>query len=573
MPIQQCCRMSQARFAWGGEGVAQPSIVFLRGRSSETDLDSMSLRYKEVSKEPDDSLMTRGSIDQPYFDIPGLGTDEPNEVRIQRAVDKIRAESYQVIASFSLEETKDRIVNLEMLIGTWLAESTEQALPYPFTEEMVHEILVGCDIRDDYMPFVVFRFITVSLKRHRESTPIFVRAGIIDFLKTCFSVSGSPELTWMVVTVFGLIFNSDRDVLETMVREEIDTILHVVRFIFEWEKVSAPVISVAGTGGEDTPAVYTDARREYVLAGLSCLVHILSVVTFPSDDLCMSCWHGLQRIENDFALVPEIVAYVNECFSKLAERHRPELVVHAMLDNNYYETLFDHLFILRKEDDIADSWFPICTCRILPLFRCLISANHEFYYRFADCGLLDMLMMALKCAGAHERKLLGRKMTQQDIVNILDLVLDILVLIDDDQITEHGPGQFQNIIIDGLRYLRQHSITVREYVVVAFAALMPKASDRTKTRVLRELRLVPDMLDICDTTCDKRAGCVLLRGIHVLLDFGIRTLPPAEIANDVAALDPATFASDLEDVITGESESVVSLEFIRRTIAELTGVE
>ena len=225
--------------------------------------------------------------------------------------------------------------------------------------------------------------------RNRGAHGYHAPLRIIDFLKTCFGVSGSPELTWMVVTVFGLIFNSDRDVLEAMVREDIDTILHVVRFIFEWEKVSAPVISVGGIGGEDSPAVYTDARREYVLAGLSCLVHILSVVTFPSDDLCMSCWHGLQRIENDFALVPEIVAYVNECFSKLAKGHRPELVVHVMLDNNYYETLFDHLFILRKADDIDDSWFPICTCRILPLFRCLISANHEFYYRFADHILSD----------------------------------------------------------------------------------------------------------------------------------------------------------------------------------------
>ena len=500
-----------------------------------------------------------------YFEMDQEEPEETNDDRMRRETEKVNQEAMRLIESFGSCDVKDRVVKLEMLLGSWIETLKYHELAYPFPSEMIHAILSNCALDDDYMPFVVFRFIDESLKRYPESTRLFVDAGIVPFLKACLSESRLPELMWRILNVFSLLFVNDPELLAGMVENDFDTIMHVVQAMFRYEQISAPVITISEAAGEDS-AVWTIGREQYVKAELPCLVQILSVVTFPTEEAVMMCCNCLKKMENDFALVPEVIANVNDCFSKLAQRHRPELISSVMMDNNYYETLFDHLFTLRN-GCYDCSWFTVCTCRLLPLLQCLIQFDPSFYERFLNCGLFDMLMVSLKDAADFEGARRSASITSRDVLNILDIVILILALIDDGKIVEHGSIKFQNIIIEGLKRLREESSVIRQRLLIAFAALVPQSSEAMKGRIMYEFNLLPDLLDLADIISDKESVYVVIRGIRELIDFGTKA-DPISLTKTLSNVDPATFLSDMEEEISDNADAIASLQHIRQIMHE-----
>ena len=500
-----------------------------------------------------------------YFETDQEEPEETNDERMRRETEKVKHEAMRLIESFASCDVRDRVVKLEMLLGSWMETLKYHELAYPFPSEMIHVILSNCAADDDYMPFVVFRFIGESLKRYRESTRLFVDAGIVPFLKLFLSESRLPELMWMVLNVFGLLFVNDPGLLAWMVENDFDTIMHVVQAMFQYEQISAPVITISEEAGEDS-AVWTIEREQYVKAELPCLVQILSVVTFPTEEAVLVCCNCLKKMENDFALVPEVIANVNDCFSKLAQRHRPELISSVMMDNNYYETLFDHLFTLRN-GYYDCSWFTVCTCRLLPLLKCLIQFDPSFYERFLNCGLFDMLMVSLKDAADFEGAMRSASITSCDVLNILDIVILILTLIDDGKIVEHGSIKFQNIIIEGLKRLREESSVIRQRLLIAFAALVPRSSEAMKGRIMYEFDIFQDLLDLADILSDKESVYVVIRGIRELIDFGTKT-DPTSLTKILSSIDSVTFVSDMEDAISDNADAIASLQQIRQIMHE-----
>jgi hypothetical protein len=311
---------------------------------------------------------------------------------------------------------------------------------------------------------------------------------------------------------------------------------------------SYTTIKTAPLLGEQEPKYPNCVQIDFLKQSLPVLSTILSVMQFDGPTDFEACFHHLAAIGATFSDSRPVLRGILRCFSSLSQYHPIDALAALILEHEYSSVPIRWIWHFRE----------LCY-EAFPLLANLISYDGRFYNVFHDEGCIDLMMHPLN------QLFDGVAALPCDFHTLVTLILVILTGFSNGTIHEVIEGEFHSIVIEGLRLHNADSCPIRSMIIVAFAEFLGHASDSLKERVLFQLRLFPEMVDLVEDSEPEKAA-VLLRGIACLVQFAIPRGEIGIIEEWIEGLDPDTFASEIEAELS--PAALADLEYLRATMRQ-----
>lgn len=458
----------------------------------------------------------------------------------------------RVVSGFPSESSSHRACIMSGFVQRMNGGIWRPFQSFPFTKIALKTMWDVCDREDLNESVQAFLLILSCLKEFPGETKTMIDSGVVTFIMSYVTEERNTTICNEVVQAMERLFRNAPEFVVVLVNEHDSIIMRLIDLVFGYERVCQTVM-----GGD---AQIREFQARFVRSGLCLLNNVFLLMMIDDQNVLGLYYERLMTIHERFDS-PDMLLHVVMCMSGLAVKNNSDVICTVMRHDNRYVRLLMGILDYDADDGNKDMFTQICY-NVYPVIRRCISVDPSFYGDFFEAGLLDMIMRPMNRFGGLRE---GYKVTTNDAKKLIDLIISVLCYIDNGSIEEWHMELFHRCVVCGLkRFMQNDNLTrdLRTGIVLAFAALAPKAGSAVKRIIIFDLGMLSDMIDCVENAYDAVTAELLLRGVSFLVENDGDDIMEM-VADSFRGYDPDELLINTEMLVADIPEAIEMINRVR----------